>query len=269
MSALLRRFTFPVLCLLAVPLGAQQAAEPPRYTQQLTYLKTTRGKGEARLQMTRNETMKAEQVRANAGEIVSWTLLRSVYPAGEEARSDYLISVIYAGLPPAPGGNSGLEANLKKAGVNLSANDYWAKRREVVTRVASELWRVRERVAAPAVGHYIQINSMKVNDMTAYTDFESKIWRPIAESWVKDGSMSGWIFSTKMAPTGSETPYQAYSADMYPTWEAVFKSRSMSETFAKVHPGKKLEDASATMGKVRSLARRELWVVVERVEKAK
>jgi hypothetical protein len=56
---------------------------------------------------------------------------------------------------------------------------------------------------------------------------------------------------------------------MFPTWEAAFKNRSMQEMFTKVHPGKNYQEESARMGKIRDIARRELWVVVERVEKQK
>ena len=81
--------------------------------------------------------------------------------------------------------------------------------------------------------------------------------------------MSGWIFATKVLPTGTDTVYSAYSADMYPTWEAAFATRSMQATFEKIHPGKSYQEAITAMPKLRSLAKRELWVVVERVEKSK
>lgn len=80
--------------------------------------------------------------------------------------------------------------------------------------------------------------------------------------------MSGWIYATKMMPTGTETPYAAYSADMFPSWKAAFTARSMQDIFAKVHPGKKYQDAADSIPKLRDLARRELWVVVDRVEKS-
>lgn len=266
------RFALPAFCIFAAQLPGQQAAQQPAgpaYTQSLTYLKTAPGKAETWLKMTREEAMKTAQVRADAGEILSWTLLRSVFPAGEEARADYMISVLTEGPPRPPTGDAGLEADLKRAGLKISASEYWAKRTGVVTRVASELWRIRERVAAPKKGHYLYLNFMKVSDAAAYNDFEAKVWRPMAESWVKEGAMSGWIYATKILPSGTDTVYSAYSADMYPTWEAAFVTRSMQATFEKIHPGKSYQEASATMPKLRSLAKRELWVVVERVEKSK
>jgi hypothetical protein len=272
MKASLLRFALPAFCIFAAQLPGQTATPPPAgsvYTQSLTYLKIAPGKGNDWLKMTREEAMKTAQVRADAGEILTWTLLRSVFPAGEEARADYVISVITEGPPRRPGGDTALEADLKKAGLKMTADQYWAKRNGVVSRVASELWQIRQRVAAPQKGHYVHLNFMKVHDAAAYNDFEAKVWRPIAESWVKDGSMSGWLYATKILPTGTDTAYTGYSADMYPTWEAAFASRSLQAAFEKVHPGKSYQEASASMPKLRSLAKRELWVVVERVEKAK
>ena len=271
-KASLLRLALPAFCLLAAQLPGQTAAQQPAgpiYTQNLTYLKVAPGKGNEWLKMTREEAMKTAQVRADAGEILSWTLLRSVFPAGEEARADYLISVLSEGPPRAPRGDAGLEADLKKAGLKINADQYWAKRNGVVTRVASELWRIRERVGAPQKGQYLHLNYMKVIDAAAYNDFEAKVWRPLAESWVKDGSMSGWIYATKILPAGTDTVYSAYSADMYPTWDAIFATRSMQSAFEKVHPGKSYQEASASIPKLRSLGKRELWVVVERVEKSK
>lgn len=272
MKTSLLRFALPAFCIFAAQLPGQQSTQSPAgptYTQSLTYLKTAPGKGNEWLKMTREETMKTAQARADAGEILSWTLLRSVYPAGTDARADYVISVLTEGPPPRPTGDAGLEADLKRAGLKMSANEYWSKRSSIVTRVASELWRIRERVAAPQKGHYLYLNFMKVQDAAAYNDFESQVWRPMAESWVKEGAMSGWLYATKILPTGTDTAYSAYSADMYPTWEAAFASRPMQAAFEKVHPGKSYLEASTSMPKLRSLAKRELWVVVERVEKSK
>jgi hypothetical protein len=129
------------------------------------------------------------------------------------------------------------------------------------------LWRVRERVAAPEKGHYLFLNSMKVQDLEAYGKFESEVWRPLAEAWVKEGSMSGWIFATKLMPSGAETPYKAYSADMFPSWQAAFANRGVAAMFAKVHPGLKIEDTFKNLEELRTMARRELWFVEERVTK--
>ena len=268
MKALMLRFALPAFALIAAQLNGQQAASPT-YSQTINYIKVQPGKGAEYEQFLRDTSMKTAQIRANAGEIVSWTLLRSVMPAGQEARADYMISTFSEGAPRPPMDRATFEAHLKTAGVTMTADQFLAKRSALSTLVNTELWRPRVRVGAPAKGHYILVNLMKVHDAAAQADFTSNIWRPMAEEWVKQGAMSGWLFATKVLPAGSETPYAALSADMFPTWAAAFASRSMEEAFKKVHPGKNYQAAVDTMGKIRDIARRELWVVVERVEKKK
>lgn len=268
MKATFVGFALAAVFITAAQLSGQQPASPTYY-QTLTYIKATPGKSRDYLQFLRDTTMKTAQVRADAGEIVSWTLLRPVYSAGQEARADYIISVITEGQPRPPQSQADLEAAFKKAGVTLKADEFYTKRNNLSQLVATEMWRPRSRVAAPQKGHYLFLNFMKVHDNTAYVEFETSMWRPLAEEWVKQGAMSGWIFATKMLPSGTDTEYSAYSADMFSTWEAAFAARSIEPLFAKIHAGKSYQEFTASVPKLRSLARRELWTVVERVEKRK
>jgi hypothetical protein len=266
MKAPLLRFALLVVALMMTTLHGQQPAAAI-YTQTLTYVKVTPGKGSDYEALLSQTSAKIAQIRANAGEIVSCTLLRAVIPAGKEARADYIISSIAEGAPLAPASPTETEARLKKSGASLSYKEYIEKRDALSALVAVEMWQPHARVAGPKKGHYLFINYMKVKD-AAYPEFEQNIWRPLAEEWVKQGAMSGWVYAAKMLPGGTETPYSAYSADMFPTWQAAFAPRSMQSVFAKVHPGKDYQAAADSIPKLRDLARRELWVVVDRIEKA-
>ncbi len=55
---------------------------------------------------------------------------------------------------------------------------------------------------------------------------------------------------------------------MFPNWQAAFTARATQAIFEKVHPGKTYQQMSEGLSKLRELARRELWVVVDRVEKS-
>ncbi|MDO8538877.1 MAG: hypothetical protein Q7S40_00440 [Opitutaceae bacterium] len=267
MKSILLRFALPVIGLMTAPLQGQQPTTPT-LTQTLTYVKVAPGKAADYEQLLNESSRKVAEVRANAGEILSWTLLRTVMPAGQEARADYIISVISEGAPPVPATRASFEENLKKAGAKITASEFMEERSAISTLVASEMWRPRSRVGAPKKGHYIFIDYMKVQDATAYYEAEETIWRGMHEERIKRGEMSGWLFATKMLPAGTETPYTAYTANMYPSWQAAFAARSSNQSvFEKVHPGKNLEETMAK-GLKRDLARRELWVVVERVEKS-
>jgi len=256
--------TLSAIWVMAIPIEAQQQ---PVYFQTLNCIKVMPGKGREWTQFARDTSMKVAQMRADAGEILTWTLLGSVMPAGEEARCSHMISTISEGPPRAPMGGVGFEKALQKAGVNMTASDWTTKAISLASLVSTEMWRPRIRVGAPQKDHYIFLNYMKVHEAPEYNDFENSVWRPMAEEWVKDGSQSGWLFATKVLPSGTETAYAAYSADMYPSWDAAFKQRSIQTTFDKVHSGKNFQQTMNRLSKLRDLARRELWVVVERVAK--
>ena len=247
--------------------GQLEAQQQPVYYQTLNCIKVMPGKGREFTQFVNDTSKKVAQTRADAGEILSWTFLRSVMPAGQEARCDYMISTLFEGAPPAPRGPEVFEKALQKAGVNMTASDWTAKANSLSSLVSTEMWRPRIRVGAPQKDHYLFLNYMKVHDAPEYNDFEGAVWRPMAEAWVKEGSQSGWVFATKLLPSGTETAYAAYSADIYPTWDAAFKQRSTQATFEKIHSGKNYQQTMDRGFKLRDLARRELSVVVERVAK--
>lgn len=275
MKVSLLRFTLPVICLLTAQVQGQQpaaapaAAPAPAYYQAMTLVKTMPGKGNEWVKLVRDTTMKVAQMRADSGEIVSWTLLRAVMPAGQEARADYIISTLYQGVPPAPVGGTAMADAWKKAGVTMTTDQASAIRNSTSSLVSSEMWRINSRAGAPAKGHYIMINFMKVKDANGYRDFANSVSKPIAEERVKGGDMSGWLRATRVVPSGTDQAYSSYTADMYPTWAAVFGGRPAQEVFEKVFPGKNGQDSIAAGNKVRDLAKRELWVVQERVTKSK
>jgi len=267
MNIIKRLCIFATLAVASVTqLPAEQPAAPDYY-QTLSYIRVPAAGRAAFDRLMKDVSIKTADARVKSGEIISWTLLRAVMPAGEEARADYVMSTIYDKLPPAPLDQAGNDALFKRAGVAMSHQDYISQRNKVSSLVTTEMWKPRARVGAPQVGHYLFINSMKVEDEKAYGEFELNVWRPLAEHLVKAGTLSGWIYATTILPEGPETPYTAYTSDMFPSWEAVFKNWGFDEAFAKVHPGKDVQQTFDGIGKMRSLARRELWVVTERVAK--
>jgi len=245
--------------------GGLNAQQPANY-QIVVCVKAAPGKLAEYRQFVTETGKKIAETRAKAGEIVYWSLLRSVMPAGDEARCDYRIATMYEGLPPRTNDQSGLANTLEKAGLKMSAEQYLAKRNSLSRLVSMELWNPRVRLGQPQKGHYLFLNHMKVHNAAEYIKFETEVWRPMAEQWIKEGSQSGWAFSTVILPGGTDVKYPAVSADIYPTWEAVFKPRTtLKEMFQKVHAGKDYEQTVGSMGKLRDLAQRELMYIEERV----
>ena len=251
--------------LLAASLQAQQQPPPPYQTVVCTKLRPGKTAAEYR-QFVTDTTLKVQQARAEAGEIVSWSLLRSVMPAGDEARCDYLSSTLTEG-PPREQRLELLAEGLKKAGVKSTTAEYIARRDSLTRLVSIELWRPVIRVGQPQKGNYLYLNYMRVHDAAEYRKFENTVWKPMAEEWVKTGAMSGWIYAVKQLPGGTDVKYAALSADIFPGWDALFKGLGTQGMFAKIHPGQNYQETMERLGKLRSLAELQLLVIEERVAK--
>jgi hypothetical protein len=250
--------------LLAGHLAAQTAT--PVF-QTLTCVKAQPGKLTEYRDFVTSNGPKLAKVAIDAGSYNTWTLLQSVRPNGEEARCDFEISTLSEGAPPEPNRGQGLAEALSKAGIKMSAADYLGKRDATSHLVSQEIWVMRIRVGTPKKGNYVFQNYMKVKDAAGYSKFENDIWRPMAEGWVQEGSQSAWVLATRFLPSGTDLPYAAYSADIYPDWASVFKSRSTQAVFEKVHTHKDYQDTMSKLGTLRDLARRDLYVIVDRVSK--
>jgi hypothetical protein len=244
-----------------------QSSPPPGYLS-TSCIKVLPGKMQDYRKFVTDYSLKANSQLVSSGEITSWMLLRSVIPAGEEARCDYISVTTHKAepLPPLVPGEA--EKILQKAGINMTWAAYTAKRIELTRLVATELWRTRDRVGSSQKGDYLYLNYMKVHNPVDYLKFEHEVWRPLAESMVKDGSMRAWSLSTLMLPGGTDRKYAAVSADVFPSWEAVFKPGTFAETFKKTHPDKNIEETMSSLTKLRDLGRRELFVIQEKVAAA-
>ena len=253
----------------ALTIGSQIQAQDNSadvFNQRLTYIKIAPGKTQEWRQFLRDSSMKVAQMQADSGEIISWTLLRSVYPAGQEARSDFLISTISAGNPKSRARSRTEGREL--AGVKMTTSEVNEKRNELSTLVAAELWRPRIYNGAAEIGNYLSLNMMRVKDWDTIGE-TTKMYSPISKELIKRGALTGWVYATKSFPSGSDTSYAAYSANIYPNLEAAFASNRMMNNFSKVHPNKDINEYRGMLGKARDIANRELWTVVERITKSK
>ncbi len=69
-------------------------------------------------------------------------------PAGEEARCDARTSNFYESTPPETS-TSVLVADLKKVGLSITVDEYYAKRGSLTRLIATEMWRPRIRIGNP------------------------------------------------------------------------------------------------------------------------
>lgn len=254
-----------VTAVLLLTSGLYAQTQPPRYYS-LTCSKLQPGKTQADYkQFLDTYTKKAIQTQMETGGLSTWYLLRSIYPSGSEARCTYMTVSAYNGAPPAPLGLERMGAILQKSGSGITSSEYIAKRNALTSLVSSELWRTVVLTGELQKGDYLYVNSMKVHNGNEWMDMEQKIWKPMAESWIKSGKMRAWGVSVPVIPAGTDLKYQATTIDVYPSWEAIFDARPLVETFKTVHPNENIDQTFEKMGKVRDLARRELFVIDEKL----
>ena len=254
-----------VAVVLSASAHAQQQSAPAY--QIVNCIKLQPGKTTADFrQFVSEASLKMAQHRIDAGHILSWSLLRSVIPAGEEARCDFIMSSL-SETPPRPTAPQQLAADLEKANIKMTADEFLARRNSLTRLVSTELWRPLIRVGQPAKGNYLFVNYMRVTNQAEYNKFEHDVWKPMAEAWIKDGTMTGWLYGVKQLPGGTEVKYPAMSADMFPSSEAALKWSGFQAMFDKIHPGQNYQATMERLNKLRSLAERQMFVVEERVAK--
>ena len=179
---------------------------------------------------------KLAQSRVDSGVFSSWLLLRSVIPSGASAECDYIVLSVYPGAPPHPVELDELEADLKKAGIAMTAQQYVDHRNSLTTLISTSLAQNRAFVGTSKKGDYYVVNYMKAPNIEDYVAFEKKAWMPFAEAMAKQGTRSGWSLNTLVFPGGTDVKFNAVTADIYSTWDSIFADFSFFELWRKVHP---------------------------------
>ena len=241
-----------------------QAQQPSGY-HSVSCVKVRDGKMADYRQFLEENSHKLGQAMADSGRMSAGYRFRSIMPAGAAATSDYIFVSVFAGAPPPPNAPDALADALKKAGISMSAADYRARQSSLSRLISTELWRTATTVGEIRKGDYVYINHMKVHDMPTWMEMERSIWKPMAEAWIKEGSQRGWLVALPVLPGGTGLKYQGISADVFPSWDAVFTQRSTEKTFKQVHADKDMNQVFEKLGKSREHDLRELMVVEDKI----
>jgi len=215
------------------------------------------------------DSHKFAQAMVDSGAVTTWFRLRSVIPQGTSAECDYLIISIYPGAPPKPLDIDEMGAVLKKAGMTVSAKEFVDHRSSLTQLVSNNIFQNKILVGAAKKGDYFMVNEMKVSNMNDYLAFEKKVWQPLAEAMAKDGVRTGWSLNVRVLPTGSDLKYQAVTVDIFPSWDAVYKSLPFADTFKRVHPDMELGTTFDTAEKLRTIVSANLYHVDDMVSSTK
>jgi len=253
----------PVLFLSAIP--AARAQDQPQTYLSAFCIKAEPGKTQEFEQFVRDVGSKLHQVRMQEKRISRWSFSRAVTPTGEEARCSHRLALVYEGAPPEP--QTQLEADLKKAGIKMSPQEYSTRLTSLSKLVLQERFARFAGFGAPEKGTYFQINFMKPlpGKGAEFAKFEREVWQPLAEQAAKTGHpRKAWTAWARIYPSGSASDYDAITVDIFRDWASIWKPQGFSKEVAeKVFPGKSGQDLMAPISTLRNLVHRELYFVVE------
>jgi len=175
---------------------------------------------------------------------------------------------MYPASPPEPLGIEEMSAALKKAGLNLSAQEYMDRRDALSTTVSSSLFQNQAYAGAAKKGAYMVVNYMKTSTYEKWVEFEKKVGKAMAEQAISDGATVGWSVNALWFPWGSDLPYQGVTVDVYPSWDALYKENpKVMENFKKAHPD--LVTTQEEMEKIPTQAMVRLFKVEDMITSAK
>jgi hypothetical protein len=223
------------LLLTAGCLFSAAAQDKPTYVVDACF-KVAPGKGAEYAAMVTDVAAKMARVRVDEGRAAWWLSVSSVVPAGAAARCDYHSVTGYTGFPPEPATAEQTAAVLKKAGINMTGEEYSAKVNSLRTLVNVDIWQARADAGPPIEkGQYLRLNYYRVKpgQQAAWLKLETTGWKPFVES-LKDSRL-GWHLHTLAMPGGEYLHYNGLTVDTYPSWAALGQGLP-GGAWAKVHP---------------------------------
>ncbi len=252
------------------PASAQEPSGSPKF-HSVACVKVRRGKSADFKTLVDGTFLKYAQSRVDSGAISGWLVLRTVIPAGHDAPCDYAFVTFYPGLPSAPMSEDEMEATFKKAGISGSLEEMRQQRDATGYLVSNGLERAAVEVGHAKKGDYIIVNIMSVPDTGAWIANEKKLWQPIFEDGVKDGSVDGWSVVEQFLPRGAKDADTTYTVDIYPSWDAMFKffGDGFSDRWKKVNPDVPIEQGMDQEHKVDTIDHTILYHVVASVQSSK
>ena len=103
----------------------------------------------------------------------------------------------------------------------------------------------------------------------AWIDNETKLWKPIFEDGLKDGSVDGWSVNVQFMPRGAKDRQLTYTVDIYPSWQSLFNffGPNFGELWKKVNPDIPIADGMAQEEKVDTIEHTVIYKVVTAIHK--
>ena len=224
--------------------------------------KTQPGKGAEFEELLSRTALKAAQFNISQGKLARYVVSRNMYPGGSSAECDYISSFFYNGAP-AENTTEVTSAAWANARVGMPYPAFLAKLNSIAHTVRTDVYIAVARTGASQLGDYLVLNRMKVQDPEAWGELEGKTWKPIQEARIKDGQLRAWGSYSKVLPSGSGEPYSAITADVYPSWDALWGQKPIMGYVQQAHPTMSGEEFNEKTSKAREIVSREVFKIVQ------
>lgn len=244
------------------------AQQEPSGFHRVACIKVAPQNNDAFRKFVNDDVIKVEQAEIKSGILSGWMLMHSVIPSGQSAQCDYLSIGILPGSPTQH--PNALSDAIKQTGLKMTADEFISKRDSLTTLVSNDLFQTRVMVGGIKKGDYLEVLYQQTSNQQAWLANDIKVWKPIAESMLKDGTRTGWFAVFRILPAGSSMKYNAINVDVFPSLEAVFKGDPQFQNRWKTaHPDMDLISTMQGLDKFRTTENEELYTVVEAVNPTK
>ena len=249
------------IALWLLALASSLPAQGPGYMV-VRCVKTLPGHGAGYRYMILETVAEAMRAQVEKGQMYSWGFARSVIPAGEEARCDFLLFDVYEGFPPQP-----IDPYFEKAG-GLMATDGWQTRAASQSKLVSvELWQDLDKTGSVETGSYLRVNQIKTGEFDNWARMQSEIWKPVHEARIRDGDFQGWLASRVIMPSGADWPNPARTISVFADWKSLNRPARYRELMPAVHPGKNPEEILTGIANLQEILRTEVFEVIELIRR--
>ncbi|HKJ42684.1 MAG TPA: hypothetical protein VKA27_11360 [Sunxiuqinia sp.] len=233
------------------------------------FMKVNQGDEDKYVQVEENYWKPIHQERIKDGEIVAWELYKVRYTGTDDeynfvtvtlfddpAKLEHPLQVDWEKIKP--------EADLDKMFAETMAS------RQLVKKI---LFMQLDGVDAGENGQpvkYLQVNFMKVKPggESAYVANEQKVWKPVHQEFVKNGTRAGWSIWQTLYPNGAGEPYQYVTVDDYNSF-AQLGQADFQAAFKKAHGDEDVSELLKETDQARTLEKSELWELLDIVVKPK
>jgi hypothetical protein len=241
--------TLLVTLLAAATLAAR--AQANRYAI-VEYMHIPEGKSEDAYIATEKLWQRLHQRAVDAGICRAWYLER----VENGGRGDFVTIRVYDSLDkfsnPWP---ESIQKDLYSA-EEMKTMQHTGETRDLIHR---ELWEY-EASAAPTPGGdptsyvYVQFMKAKEGKTSEYYKMEKETYTKIHKARIAAGEMRNWHFMSRIFPSGTDSPYDFITINVFPTKSASWNSQIVETALGKDEAAKLADPFT-----IRTMVREELW----------